>query len=141
MELNTSTLWWLAAGTLVAAELLTGTFYLLMLAIGAAAGAVAAHLHLGVSAQFLAAAAVGGLGIAGWYQRRQRHPAALPAASNPDVNLDIGQSVDVQNWQDDRTEVLHRGARWQARFVGTPPAVPGRHTIRALDGNCLLLDR
>ena len=29
----------------------------------------------------------------------------------------------------------------QARFIGTPPAAPGRHTIRALDGNCLLLDR
>ena len=34
MDLNTSTLWWLVAGALVAAELLTGTFYLLMLAIG-----------------------------------------------------------------------------------------------------------
>ena len=28
------TLWWLVTGAIVAAELLTGTFYLLMLAIG-----------------------------------------------------------------------------------------------------------
>jgi len=43
MELwNGSTLWWVIAGTLVALELATGTFYLLMLALGAAAGALAA---------------------------------------------------------------------------------------------------
>ena len=29
-----STIWWLLAGGLVVAELLTGTFYLLMLAVG-----------------------------------------------------------------------------------------------------------
>lgn len=32
MDWTPSTLWWLAAGILVAAELVTGTFYLLMLA-------------------------------------------------------------------------------------------------------------
>ena len=31
-----STIWWLLAGGLVVAELLTGTFYLLMLAVGVA---------------------------------------------------------------------------------------------------------
>ncbi|HNJ45700.1 MAG TPA: NfeD family protein, partial [Ottowia sp.] len=49
-----STVWWIAAGLLVAAELLTGTFYLLMLAIGAAAGALAAHAGLSLSAQLVA---------------------------------------------------------------------------------------
>ena len=39
MDWSASTGWWLAAGVLVAAELATGTFYLLMLALGAAAGA------------------------------------------------------------------------------------------------------
>ena len=38
--------WWIAVGLLVAAEMFTGTFYLLMLAIGMTAGAVAAHLRL-----------------------------------------------------------------------------------------------
>ena len=37
MDWSASTGWWLAAGVLVAAELATGTFYLLMLALGAAA--------------------------------------------------------------------------------------------------------
>ena len=38
------TLWWLVTGAIVVAELLTGTFYLLMLGLGAVAAALAAHL-------------------------------------------------------------------------------------------------
>jgi membrane protein implicated in regulation of membrane protease activity len=41
MEFNPATVWWVVAGLAVAAELATGTFYLLMLAVGLAAGAVA----------------------------------------------------------------------------------------------------
>jgi membrane protein implicated in regulation of membrane protease activity len=41
-----TTIWWLLAGTAVAVELLTGTFYLLMLAIGLVAAALAAHAGL-----------------------------------------------------------------------------------------------
>jgi membrane protein implicated in regulation of membrane protease activity len=44
-----STLWWLLAGTAVGVELATGTFYLLMLALGLAAAAVAAHMGGGVA--------------------------------------------------------------------------------------------
>ena len=42
-----ATVWWIAAGLLVVAELASGTFYLLMLALGAGAGALAAHFALG----------------------------------------------------------------------------------------------
>ena len=38
-----STWWWIVTGVLVALELTTGTFYLLMLAIGGVSGALAAH--------------------------------------------------------------------------------------------------
>ena len=51
MELSAATFWWVAAGVAVAAELATGTFYLLMLALGLAAAAIAAHLGLGGSLQ------------------------------------------------------------------------------------------
>jgi len=47
--MNESTIWWLIAGSLVGIELMTGTFYLLMLAIGASAGAIAAHAQLSFS--------------------------------------------------------------------------------------------
>ena len=37
-----STVWWVLAGSAVALELLTGTFYLLMVAVGCAVGGLAA---------------------------------------------------------------------------------------------------
>ena len=142
MDWNWATAWWIAAGALIAAELATGTFYLLMLAVGAGAGALAAHLALSPTGQVLAAALVGGAAVVGWHRQRGKAPRAVPAASNPDVTLDIGQSVQVDAWSPDgRTQVQYRGATWQARFVGSVPAESGRHVIRAVEGSCLLLDR
>ena len=43
MDWTAATGWWIAAGMLVAIELLTGTFYLLMLALGCVAAALAAQ--------------------------------------------------------------------------------------------------
>ena len=54
-----ATVWWLATGLVVLLELFTGTFYLLMLAVGLAAGALAAHAQLGLSGQLVVAALVG----------------------------------------------------------------------------------
>ena len=60
--MNDTSIWWLVTGALVAAELLSGTFYLLMLAIGAAAAALSAHLGLGLNGQIVTAALVGAVG-------------------------------------------------------------------------------
>ena len=142
MDWNWSTYWWIAAGLLVAVELTTGTFYLLMLGLGAAAGAMAAHLGLGPAAQMLAAAIVGGAATIAWHLRRRSRGAPAPAASNPDVNLDIGQTVHVEAWSaEGTTQVQYRGAAWAARYIGQEPAVGGRHVIRAIEGSSLLLDR
>mgnify|MGYP006147005675 CR=1 FL=1 len=59
MAMADSTLWWLLAGAVVALELFTGTFYLLMLALGMAAGALAAHAGAGLAVQLVVAAGVG----------------------------------------------------------------------------------
>ena len=142
MDSNWATVWWIAAGVLIAAELATGTFYLLMLAIGAVAGAVAALFGLSLAVQMLAAAFAGGAAVLAWRQQRSRGRRAAPASRNPDVNLDIGQSVQVDAWSaDGLARVQYRGAAWQARFIGGAPAVSGRHVIRAIEGSCLLLDR
>ena len=142
MDWTASTAWWLAAAALVAAELATGTFYLLMLAGGAAAAALAAHAGLASGGQLLAAALVGGGAVAGWHLRRSRTPQAPDAQHNPDINLDIGSVVHVSHWRTDGTaRVQHRGAGWDARFVGNGLPAAGEHVIRAVDGNRLLLDR
>ncbi|MDT8997920.1 NfeD family protein [Paucibacter sp. APW11] len=136
-----STLWWMGCGALVAAELLSGTFYLLMLALGAAAGALAAHLGLSFSLQMLLAALVGGCATSLWHLKRIKTLRAQPPAqANPDVNLDIGQIVSVDTWSADGTaRVLYRGAQWNVRFTGEDSPAPGRHIIRAVEGSCLLL--
>lgn len=142
MDWSWSTYWWIATGVLVAAELASGTFYLLMLALGGAAGALAAHLGLGLPGQMLVAAVVGGAATVAWYLRRRSRGEPAPAASNPDVNLDIGQTVHVHSWSDEgTTQVQYRGAAWAARYIGQAPAASGQHVIRAIEGSRLLLDR
>lgn len=141
MDWSLATWWWVICGGLVMAELASGTtFYLLMLALGAAAAALTAHLGGPFWAQLVLAALVGGGAVTWWHRRQRRHPLA-PANENPNVNLDIGQSLDVTLWRADGTaEVRYRGAAWQARFIGAGQPLEGRHVIRAVEGSCLLLE-
>lgn len=139
--MEASTWWWIAAGLTVAAELATGTFYLLMIAVGLVGGALAAHLGGGVTAQLVAAALVGGGAVAAWHTIRRRQPGPPPVSANPDVNIDIGQRVHVPQWNADGTaRVSYRGALWSVRFRGQGTPAPGNYVIRAVDGSELLLD-
>ncbi len=136
MDMDPTSLWWLTVGALVAAELATGTFYLLMLALGAAAGAMAASAGLGTQSQITAAAAVGGGAVVLWYFARKLRPRARPAGSNRDVNLDIGQRIQVPAWDEaGAARVSYRGASWAVRYAGQGAPSPGEHVIVALDGN------
>ncbi|MCZ8075177.1 MAG: NfeD family protein, partial [Paucibacter sp.] len=83
--MNWATAWWIACGALVAVELATGTFYLLMLALGCAAGALAAHLGWSGSAQMISAAALGGTAVVLWHLKRSRDPSPPPINANPDA--------------------------------------------------------
>jgi membrane protein implicated in regulation of membrane protease activity len=140
MDLSTATFWWVLAGVAVAAELTTGTFYLLMIALGLAAGAVAAHLGLSASLQIAIAAMVGGGATAVWHWRRMKQPTSAPARENRDVNLDIGERVQVDTWGPDRTtRVNYRGTMWTARLLPDSPALPGPHLVKAVEGNWLVL--
>ena len=140
MDWSASTQWWVVAGLLVAVELASGTFYLLMLAFGAAAGAIAAQLGAPTSAQLVAAALVGGGATALWHFKRFRAPRSAPAEANPDVNLDIGQSVRVDNWAADGTaQVNYRGASWSVTYRGAGVPAPGEHTIVAVHGSRLMV--
>ncbi|MGE5451482.1 MAG: NfeD family protein [Acidobacteriota bacterium] len=137
-ELTNAAWWWSGAGLLVILELMTGTFYLLMLALGAVAAAMSAHLHWPVTAQVAAAAVVGGGTVAAWhlYRTRWMHH------SEETLSLDIGAQVQVDAWADDGTaRVQYRGAAWTASYVGAPPAQPGRHVIKGIKGTRLMLDR
>ncbi|MBG6076307.1 NfeD family protein [Polaromonas sp. CG_9.11] len=135
-------IWWLLAGAAIAVELVTGTFYLLMLAAGLVTGALAASLGMALAGQMLMAAAIGGGAVAAWrWGRRQGH-APLEASSNPNVHLDIGDTVHVVLWNTDGTAGVHfRGARWTA-IAADPgePSVPGNFRIKEMRGNRLVIE-
>jgi hypothetical protein len=64
----------------------------------------------------------------------------LPSQRNPDVNLDIGQAVQVDRWDGNgRARTAYRGAMWDVELLPGEPAVPGRYLIREIDGSCLRL--
>ncbi|WP_418320887.1 NfeD family protein [Piscinibacter sakaiensis] len=137
---NPATLWWLAAGIAVVAELASGSFYLLMVAFGLAAGAIAAHLGAGGTAQVVIAALISGGATALWYLKRSRHPKSAAARENHDVNIDIGEEIRVDAWSPERTaRVVYRGSTWLARLAPGAPAAPGRHRVSAVEGNWLVL--
>jgi membrane protein implicated in regulation of membrane protease activity len=132
-------IWWVLAVALGIAELATGSFYMLVLAAGAVAAGFAAVLGFGLAAQFICAAVVS---AGGAVLVRRLHGRDVAAHRNPDVNLDIGQPVEVVQWNaDGRSRVSYRGALWDAELMPGEPAVPGRFLIREVDGNRLRLAR
>jgi membrane protein implicated in regulation of membrane protease activity len=140
MDWSAATGWWLAAGTLVAAELFAGSFYMLMLALGCVAGALAAHLGAGYSTQVFTAALVGAGTTAVWHYRRARSPRSAPVESNRDANLDIGQTLQVPAWEGDGTaRVSYRGSGWSVQYRGAGTPAPGEHVIVAVQGNRLIV--
>jgi membrane protein implicated in regulation of membrane protease activity len=137
-HMNDTTIWWLVTGGLVAAELMSGTFYLLMLAIGATAAALAGHMGMGLTVQLVTAALVGGSAVVFWRQKSLRREAKVPT----ELHLDIGETVEVIAWDANGTaQVKHRGANWTA--VGASGHAPslGTHRIQAILGNRLVLEK
>jgi membrane protein implicated in regulation of membrane protease activity len=140
-----STIWWLLAGVAVAAELTTGTVYLLLVASGFAAAAIAAHLGNGMNTQLIVAAVVGVGAVLSWYAIQRSRPPKPKTAANRDVNLDIGESVYVDAWNPDGTAtVRYRGAQWTVLSrTGDANHVPspGEHRVVEMIGSRLVVDK
>ena len=127
--------WWVLAAVLVGVELTSGTFYLLVYGGAAVAAGVAAWLGAGLLAQLLAAgviATLGTLALRHW-KRNTDHPESSLQ------DMDIGQIVLVESWQDGRGQVKYRGALWDAEAESA--GVDSTHplVIRAVKGNTLIL--
>jgi membrane protein implicated in regulation of membrane protease activity len=142
MSMSDATLWWLLAGSVVVLELLTGTFYLLMVGLGMVAAALAAHSGIGMTWQLVLAAAVGASGVLAWYFIKKRTPADASVQSLNSVHLDIGETVQAEEWQaDGTTRVKHRGAEWTAMLrPGDTPAI-GTYRVVELHGNRLVVEK
>ena len=132
--------WWLVAIALGIAELFTGSFYLLVLAAGAAGAGLAAALGFGTAVQFVCAALISAAGAALVRRQRPLRGDEMPAARNPDVNLDIGQVVQVERWDANRrARIAYRGAMWDVELLPGTAASPGSFQIREVEGSRLRL--
>ncbi|GIK44744.1 MAG: hypothetical protein K8L99_32805 [Anaerolineae bacterium] len=137
MDFSNESLWSMVGLLLTGIELLTGTFYLLVLGIGAFAAAVAAYFGGGFAVQILVASitAIAGWGAVRWY--RQKGPA-----NDGSNDFDIGQMVTVESWVDQAAgivKVRYRGAQWDALVdCDTQPGSTLYITGRAAGGQLLV---
>lgn len=135
------TIWWLLAGAAVTTELLTGTFYLLMISIGLVAAAIGAHVGAPITVQILLAAIIGGGATLAWHLYKSKNDTRLPANANPDVNLDIGEQVHVNSWQPDGlAQVQYRGAQWTVIAASGAAQQAGTYKVKEMLGNRLVVE-
>jgi membrane protein implicated in regulation of membrane protease activity len=141
---NASTLWLLLGLALVVIELMTGTFYLLVLALGAFAAAITAFLGGGVVVQALTGGVVACIGT--WFVHRW-HKTHTAQQSADAQQLDIGQAVVFERWVDAasaRARVRYRGTSWDAQMELSPsesaaPAENAHYVILRQEGGLLIV--
>lgn len=134
-------MWFIVAGVLVMAELFSGTFYVLMIALGMVMGGLAALLGWPVSVQILIAAAVGVAATSLLHRSRFGAPSRKDAGRDPNVNIDIGQRVEVGAWNGAKARVLYRGAPWDVELAPGVAAVAGSFVIVEIRGSCLIVSQ
>ena len=139
-------LWLVAAGAVVILELFTGTFYLLMIAIGIVAGAAVAYAGGTLEVQLIVAAVVGLLATVILRHSGLGRINRTDAARDPNVNIDIGQPITVDAWHSapaggkrSTARVMYRGAPWDVELSHDGPALPGQYIIREIQGSRLIV--
>jgi membrane protein implicated in regulation of membrane protease activity len=136
--------WFIAAGVVVIMEMFTGTFYLLMIAVGLAAGGLASLAGSSEAAQYLIAAIVGSGATYALRRSRLGRGDKVNAARDPNVNLDIGQALNIKEWKDTDSStpsarVAYRGAMWDVELAHGSAAQPGVFTICEVRGSRLIV--
>ncbi len=136
-----SYVWWFVIGFgLVVAELLTGTFYLLVIAVAFGAAGLVALLGGSVVLQWATAAAVS-LGGTLWL-RQSRFGRRLRdrTTSNHVQNMDVGQTLRVDQWAPNRTaRANYRGATWDVELAPGEVPASGEFVIREISANRLIV--
>ena len=128
-------IWAIVGMVLVITELVTGTFYLLMLALAAFGAAAAAYFGQAFPAQSVVAAVVAAAGCYGVHLYRAKSSARkMPP-------IDAGMPASFENWIDAGgrlARVRYRGASWDARVEGSDALEPGAMLyVVTTDGNTL----
>lgn len=136
-------IWFVSAGLAVGIEFFTGSFYLLMIAFGFAAGGTAAWLGCALEWQLLAAAATDVAGIGLLWRSRSGKVNKDAATRDSSVLLDIGQRVQVDLWSRrdgaPTARVRYRGAEWDVELASGDTAQAGQFIIREVRGSRLIV--
>lgn len=140
MTVSLTIVWLVSAAILGIAEMLVGTFYLLVLAAAALVAAVASFLDVSLEWQ-LAAFAVVALAGCAWVRRlRSLNLGTNEKEVRQLQNLDEGQTVEVASFDaQGRTKVQYRGAEWTAQAVEGQPTEAGVWHIVEVKGNVLMI--
>jgi membrane protein implicated in regulation of membrane protease activity len=132
--------WWLAAVLLVIAEINSGTFYLIAVALGLATAGLAAYLGVAWGGQAAIAALLCTASVAAIYRWKEKQGKS---SEHSNFTYDIGENVQVINWMDDRHgRVSYRGAEWDAELAGTATADTSRQAwrIKEVVGSRLIIE-
>ena len=132
--------WFVIGFGLLIAELLTGTFYLLVIAVAFGAAGVAALLGGSVVLQ-LATAAAFSLGGTLWLRQSSFGRRLRDRAISAHVqNMDVGQTLRVDQWAPNRTaRANYRGATWDVELAPGEDAASGEFVIREISANRLIV--
>jgi membrane protein implicated in regulation of membrane protease activity len=128
-------IWAITGLALVIVELLTGTFYLLMLGVAAFGAAGTAWLGYDFPAQVIVAAVIAAAGCYAVHVYREKNRTQqMPS-------VDAGMPASFETWIDSGARlarVRYRGASWDARVEGAEALEPGTTVyVLATDGNTL----
>lgn len=132
--------WWFVIGFgLLVAELMTGTFYLLVIAVAMGAAGLAALAGAPFSLQLLIAAAIG-LGGSMWLRRMRSVRRLREHGEDRVQHMDIGQTLRVDQWTPARTaRAQYRGSVWDVELAAGEQPGPGDFVIREIQANRLIV--
>jgi membrane protein implicated in regulation of membrane protease activity len=137
--MDTYLIWLVAGFLLVIVELVSGTFYLLVLGVAGLAGGLIAYTGLPFSVQAGVAAVLAVTGTV-WVNRVRRTSSAVKMHS-----LDAGQPAAFDRWVDraaGQARVKYRDALWDAAVVGEISGEPGEVLyVASIDGNTLKVSK
>ena len=134
--MSPTALWLVLAGLILVAELTTGTFYLLMISLGALVGALLAYFDHPLEVQIAGASAFAVFSCL--LVQRLRKKSVADATQNTG-QLDVGNTLMVLLWDANGfAQVQYRGTSWQAQSVDEQPQI-GLHVIVDVHGNLLKL--
>jgi membrane protein implicated in regulation of membrane protease activity len=131
-------MWWmvLAFGLLIL-ELLTGTFYLLVIAVALAAGGLADLAGASLELQLVVAAVIGFGGAIALRRSRFGRPKNDGDAQQ---SFDVGQLVRVDSWSSANTaRTLYRGAEWDVVLAPGEKPAAGDFVIQSVQGSRLVV--